>query len=413
MLHVLLLLFSHFIPAALGSSVPWSQPSSVHSSDVPQVLREHRDQIDIIRRTNHELELKNFTSRSDMSSDINNNNISKSNYINHDPITNRKIDGQRLRLATSTQQTDPFVLPSPTPTSSSSTSTSTSDSVANKSFRPSKLPTETAMSNLSEINPYTDARINGLYIDRAIICDCSINDTPISSGKRQQEPLPWCSQQCLSAKHRNRRNNIEQFPDKSFRLSLANSTTPNDMANQQHQWHTRPTPHTERPFIGLSSFHKQLSTVDLFFYCFRLQQKNTCLNSEQSSEEAKANRVGHTPNSRLWFRLLFDVNEQSPGNNWNFFDWTPNNHTNANYFAQNSICVQFAARGRVLPAIAEERPRLQSTSDEKKKRCPSQFVSNSFNYSIRVLPLGFERIWARLAWSACIVCHTHIHLLAI
>lgn len=241
-----LLVFFHFIPVAYGESWP-TTASKTRSSDV-QVVRNHRVQIDVIRRTNHELELKKFTSDK-------NNNFSQSNYyINPDSKdeylakTNQKIVVQSPVLSTSKQNNfTPIVAPS------IGARTSSSDIVASKFFLPSTLTPQIATAHFTETNPFTDTRIN-----EAIICDCSINVSLVSDDKRRQGAPTRCLQPCWRVKYRNRRN-VEPYPATLFKLTSENSTTSNDTTNQRHQWHTNPT---AIPPTGLS--FKQLSIVDLF-----------------------------------------------------------------------------------------------------------------------------------------------------
>lgn len=250
-----LLIFSHFIPVAYGKSSS-STASTTRSSDA-QVVRAHRAQIDVIRRTNHELELKKFTS--------DNKNFSESNYINphseqeYLEKTNQKILVHSPLVSTSKQNIlATFLVPS------IGARTSSSDIIASKSFLPSKLPPQTATAYLTETNPFTDTTIN-----EAIICDCSISVSPISNDKRQQGASTRCLQVCSRVKQRNRRN-AEPFPSTLIKLSSDNSTTPNYTANQRHEWHTSPAA-ASRTFTGLS--FQQLSIVDLFPLCLYTKSK--------------------------------------------------------------------------------------------------------------------------------------------
>lgn len=223
---------------------------------------DHRGQINSIIRTNLTLGLNSITTIKISSvNNNNNNNITKSNYINLDlkeklrGESNRKIVAHRPLLITSHQQAPffaPFIWPSV------ATRTSSSVNVANKSFLPSKMPPQTATANLSTTNRYTNVEINGLNVDGAIICDCSINAIPISNDKRRREVSTQCEYQCLSAVHRHRRN-VRQFPGTLVRLSsTASNTIPNVMVNQRRQWQAIPT----ATFTELSFM--QLSIVDLF-----------------------------------------------------------------------------------------------------------------------------------------------------
>lgn len=258
-----LLIFSHFIPAVHCTSATSASAIDARSSDA-QVTREHRT-------INHKLELKNFTGIINIRSDDNNNNI-KPNYINLDlkgklhGKTIRKIVASSHLSATFEQQTTvstSFVLPLLVVTQ-----TSSSDIATIKSFLPSKTSPQTVIAHLFGKSPYTDTRIQGLNIDGSIICDCSINVTPISNDKRQQEASARCLLQCSSGKHRNRKN-AAQFPDTMYRLSPTNTTNMNDKANQRHEWHTTQMA-TQGPLAALS--FKQLSIVEIsFFFCFHVQ----------------------------------------------------------------------------------------------------------------------------------------------
>lgn len=278
LLHVLLI-FSHFIPVAYGESVA-ATASPIRSTDDASVPRkQHRDQFNInIITFNHKLELNvNLNSSSTTRSD---NKNSASNYINNDAnekrqerINPKKVvwqedENKHNPLSTKSKQAmllAPFISPS-------DTTWTMYDIFANKSFLPSKLSPQTATpTNLSIVSPYTSASISGLNVDGAIICDCTINVTPITNDKRRQEQSPNCIQQCRTRPKNLNQQNVEQYP--VFRLPTLNSTTPFDVApKQQRQSNTNPSAALQT-FNGLS--FKQLSIVQLFYYGNRNHEIST------------------------------------------------------------------------------------------------------------------------------------------